>query len=730
MKWKSIVIFAALVGLLTMPVMAENIEIEQITENEAIFSSVSNEIEEETEKIIDYNATKLAAPDNLEWITSSAEYPAGTFLFSPVTNCEGSYNYVLTRDGIEVERGKLTGRYGSTKTSFSMVYAFSESGNYTISLKAIGDGINYNDSDWSTASFTYKRPSVSLGNAKKLQWNEKNPTTASFELPTNSAGWELELFRKSPGSDKFVSVGGTVNCSAAPLVDLVNTVDLSNIMEKPGTYKFRVRALSYDITQIANGEVSEWSKEINFTELLGTLNNELEENVNDINSGSITAKGARDNLANMDTNYLAAAIQASPDIYDKVEEIENAYNKEQGIRVDVKITDVSVKDVTVMGAGLNAKEGQSQVTLNVARPSEKTRELDARLRSVLEISMNLDGVTSTGKLDVPVCITMPQPANTFDLALRIFHYHADGTVETIWPEFITINGTPMIRFALTSFSDFVFAVENDTATVIKNGWYTENGQQVWYENGVKQGTTGRGKEIYDPDSDAWYWLDAPNGVKAVSKDVYQESLAGPWGDEVNADGERIGKWVRYDENGHMVKGWQSTAEGKYYFDLTYGTMAKGYATIDGKEYYFDPATGVLQYEIGTVPANGWKIIDGKAYWYENYVRQGYSVDSSYRGKEIYDPASDAWYWLDNIQGGAKAISKDVYQESEAGPWADRADGTGKWVRYDANGHMIKGWQTTAAGTYYFDLIYGTMAKGNATIEGKSYYFSPDTGILQ
>ena len=38
----------------------------------------------------------------------------------------------------------------------------------------------------------------------------------------------------------------------------------------------------------------------------------------------------------------------------------------------------------------------------------------------------------------------------------------------------------------------------------KNGWVEENGKKYWYEKGVKQGTTGRGKEIYDPDSDAWY----------------------------------------------------------------------------------------------------------------------------------------------------------------------------------------------------------------------------------
>lgn len=248
----------------------------------------------------------------------------------------------------------------------------------------------------------------------------------------------------------------------------------------------------------------------------------------------------------------------------------------------------------------------------------------------------------------------------------------------------------------------------------KNGWVEENGKKYWYEKGVKQGTTGRGKEIYDPDSDAWYWLDAvQGGAMTVSKDVYQESAAGQWADK--PDG--TGKWVRYDENGHMVKGWQTTEKGTYYFDPTFGTMAKGVTEIDGVPCAFDQNTG-----IGI--DKKWVTINGADYWYENGVRQGLEG----RGKEIYDPASDAWYWLDSVDQGKKATSKDVYQESEAGQWADRADGTGKWVRYDAQGHMIKGW--SADKRYYFDPIYGTMAKGDAVIDGRTYHFDKNTGIRQ
>ena len=231
------------------------------------------------------------------------------------------------------------------------------------------------------------------------------------------------------------------------------------------------------------------------------------------------------------------------------------------------------------------------------------------------------------------------------------------------------------------------------------GWKTVNGKDYWYENGVKQGTTGRGKEIYDPDSDAWYWLDANRGgAKAVSKDVYQESNGG--------------KWVRYDANGHMIKGWDTNDDGTYYFDLVTGAMTKSDATIDGLPCSFDTVTG-----IGMNCA--WKRINGKDYWYEGGKRQGYDPNNAaYRGKEIYDPASNGWYWLDNVQQGAKTVSKDVYQESSGG----------KWVRYDANGQMIKGWNTNADGTYYFDPITGAMAKGTTTIDGMTYYFDPATGV--
>lgn len=285
---------------------------------------------------------------------------------------------------------------------------------------------------------------------------------------------------------------------------------------------------------------------------------------------------------------------------------------------------------------------------------------------------------------------------------------------------IHVNGTNN-----TNFFEDRLPLESSTL----NGWVIMDGVEYWYENGVRQGydpndAAYRGKEIYDPGSNEWYWLDnVQKGAKAVSKDVFQESQA-------NGSG-KIGKWVRYDANGHMIKGWDYKDGKTYYFDLTYGTMLKGVQFIDGEVYYFDEMTGALSRQTSR-PQNGWWISGGETYWYQNGVRQGYDPNNSaYRGMEIYDENTDAWYWLDNAQNGARAKSRDVYQESDAGPWAtDLATGTGKWVRYDADGHMVKGWNQKDGNTYYYDLIYGTMARGSVVIDGQNYYFNPNTGALE
>ncbi len=177
----------------------------------------------------------------------------------------------------------------------------------------------------------------------------------------------------------------------------------------------------------------------------------------------------------------------------------------------------------------------------------------------------------------------------------------------------------------------------------------------------------------------------------------------------------------------------------------------------------------------------WEVVNGKSYWYENNVRQGtasdsrcFSYEGTLRGREIYDPTSDGWYWLDVNADGAKAVGKEVFmpyiyqtqanwseEEINNNAAASSADaegniehaelaeqvkkaiqnGTGKWVRYDKEGKMLKGWVTIegelanlypdqAGNKYYYDRKTGLMAKGATVIDGIEYYFDETTGVLK
>ncbi len=179
----------------------------------------------------------------------------------------------------------------------------------------------------------------------------------------------------------------------------------------------------------------------------------------------------------------------------------------------------------------------------------------------------------------------------------------------------------------------------------------------------------------------------------------------------------------------------------------------------------------------------WEVLDGKSYWYEENVRQGtasdskcFSYDGTLRGREIYDPTSVGWYWLDVNADGAKAVGKEVFMpyiyQNEA-TWRENEEelnknaensganaegntehaelaeqvkkaiqsGTGKWVRYDNDGKMLKGWITIegdlavlypnqAGNRYYYDRKTGLMAKGETVIDGVTYYFDEITGVLK
>ena len=63
-----------------------------------------------------------------------------------------------------------------------------------------------------------------------------------------------------------------------------------------------------------------------------------------------------------------------------------------------------------------------------------------------------------------------------------------------------------------------------------------------------------------------------------------------------------------------------------------------------------------------------------------------------------------------MKAGRKAENKEVWI-----PYVCQGEVPGsthgKWVRYDVDGKMVKGWLTDERGTYYFDPVTGLMDGG-------------------
>ncbi len=247
--------------------------------------------------------------------------------------------------------------------------------------------------------------------------------------------------------------------------------------------------------------------------------------------------------------------------------------------------------------------------------------------------------TEIHQLQKEATITLALEEGSSYEAPYIIHQKSDDDYEILETTYDPETNT--ISFKTDSFSKYAIADKNYPTKNLDLQWDEKGGKGYWYEGGVRQGTltdpkgvigdgTVRGREIYDPGTNAWYWLDACyDGAAAVGKEVWMPYI---YQDEKNWDEDTIrsnandadeglrdfiydcmkagtGKWVRYNENGQMLKGWVTIKEGSdlakvygdqvgntYYYDNKTGAMAKGDITIDGVLYHFDEITGVLKKE--------------------------------------------------------------------------------------------------------------------------------------
>ena len=125
---------------------------------------------------------------------------------------------------------------------------------------------------------------------------------------------------------------------------------------------------------------------------------------------------------------------------------------------------------------------------------------------------------------------------------------------------------------------------------------------------------------------------------------------------------------------------------------------------------------------GQIPANTWRTINGKRYYYSNYAKQ----------KNAWAQDSSDWYYMDSeglASTGWITVSGSRYYLDEttgkmAVGWTNQ---NGKWYYLDASGALAKGW-IQDNGSWYCSDTNGVMQTGWLSEGGKRYYLK-GSGVM-
>ena len=205
----------------------------------------------------------------------------------------------------------------------------------------------------------------------------------------------------------------------------------------------------------------------------------------------------------------------------------------------------------------------------------------------------------------------------------------------------------------------------------KEGWYTEEEEKFYYENG-----------------------------KQVTGEKY---ISGQW------------YYFNPDKNGAMVTGIHKFSNKTVYYGND-GTMQYGEQRIDGKWYYFDNVTGAM--------ITGFHQFSNKTVYYGSDGIMQYG-EQRINGK---------WYYFDDVTGAMitgfkKFLNKTVYYGTDGTMQYGQQSIDGKWYYFDdVTGAMITGFKKLSNKTVYYGTD-GTMQYGEQRIAGKDYAFDVITGAM-
>lgn len=442
--------------------------------------------------------SNLPAPALVEWVTEEKEvtisrddgstytntvYP-GEVIHSLVPEGTNEYRYYFYDEGgnelttDEVDTGAdytddITAYWGAWWDILDTL----GSGTYMVGVQTIGDGKTTADSEISKSQpWTYTKPEEQLPALEnpRLEEGEDGGMWAVFDpVSDTQTPYRIEFILSfSPdGTEEnrkrvLGSVSGNTEIATNGRYAYDNELTESINKHGPGDYFLQVRLLSCDITKVNHSEPSAFSEAYHVGEISEGITGQIAELTKDLTESSTAeeVQTAIDGVKALDTAKLKTAMAADHDSQGVVEQISKlealSTVKTQVAVAEDEAVQVDSAKVSVVGAALNARENVSSVTLNIGKPAQEA-VIPGAYKNTIQLDFTLDNVEEqpdTGKLAVPVRVTLPIPGNIKKENLRILHYHnsTENYEEIKDPYTFTRDGADFVSFVVDRFSTFAF----------------------------------------------------------------------------------------------------------------------------------------------------------------------------------------------------------------------------------------------------------------------------------
>lgn len=413
----------------------------------------------------------LGTPSGLTWHADYhddvATVRAGSIAFRRAVPDQHAYKVMIFGGSSNNYENEWYYYEGDDSAHFSMndfIYMDPESGSYRFVVYAMGDGVNYLDGDLAASDvWDYTAPETRLPTPTGLNWTEEDGKITLNWTPLDTDCYHEVAFWNVADEESWVE-GDSLSNSYGVLGDMDLTAttyqpdDFELEMLGEGKLRFRVRAISRDITVVRN---SLWS-EVSPVFFTGDITELVEEELAAVDPSGAAAD-IRDSVAAIEGLDTALSLDTGNDgTAALLKQLEEAVG-ETAVAVEDTFDGFAAKDVQIIGAALN-NAGDATLTIGQPKHGETAPELqDSEYRNTLQFSMDItapdaDGDTDGHQLAIPVKLVLPVPQDINPAFLVVLHHKlSDNSWEVVEPYVYQEGGKWFASFVVDSFSDFAFA---------------------------------------------------------------------------------------------------------------------------------------------------------------------------------------------------------------------------------------------------------------------------------